>query len=774
MFLNTAGDILNNAQQAAFESYYTEGGGFVARQRRDRDRARLAVPHRCARRPRGRRAVGRSAGRRSRSPTAATRRASRCRSTGAHATGGTTSRPTCAASRTCWRRSMRARTAAARWAVDHPITWCKDYQGGRSFYTGLGDTPGGFGEAGVRAHLGGAIRWAAGLADPATATAARPCWPTTSRPGRGAAEPQRADRLRRAPRRPRDADRRAAGCGCTTPATKSPLLATDPGVHAQRGRHVRPGGRQRLRHQQVGVPLLLAADGHERQAVRRHDQTTRRRTPMRPTTAASTRASGTRRRATSSCRRFKFVDGPTPTLDLATEQKIMRVPVNRGACCHVAGDIDFDSHNNLWLVTGDDTPAGGGNSGGFSPAQRPCSPTTGCTTRRSSTPAVRAEHQRPARQGAAHPGQRRRHATRARAATCSPAGTAAARRARRSTRWASATRSGSQVDENDVAYITDYSPDSADPGELPRPGRHRARGDRAQAGELRLAAVHVAGAARTTAGTSTPASRWTPRRAPHECDNPTRGPQNTSRWNQRRPDREPARVRAADHPAGDLVLLPRQHPSHAAGHAVPGVLRRLRRHLPAAVPGARTPAASARTARPSTTTTGATRTRRSSRSTTTTRSSSASSRRTRCARSGSTPNKQIFKINNLLDCGDSAPRATPSRSSATTPMDMQFGADGALLPADLRRRVLHAATPTRACTFDYVKGQRAPQAVLERDADQRPGAAHACASPARGRATPTRATRSSSRGTSTATAPSTRSTPTRRTSTPPTASTRPG
>ena len=24
---------------------------------------------------------------------------------------------------------------------DHPITWCKDYQGGRSFYTGLGDTP---------------------------------------------------------------------------------------------------------------------------------------------------------------------------------------------------------------------------------------------------------------------------------------------------------------------------------------------------------------------------------------------------------------------------------------------------------------------------------------------------------------------------------------------------------------------------------------------------------------------------------------------------------
>src|SRR5688572_15619949 len=31
--------------------------------------------------------------------------------------------------------------------------------------------------------------------------------------------------------------------------------------------------------------------------------------------------------------------------------------MNRGACCHVAGDIDFDRHNNLWMVTGDDTPA---------------------------------------------------------------------------------------------------------------------------------------------------------------------------------------------------------------------------------------------------------------------------------------------------------------------------------------------------------------------------------------------------------------------------------
>ena len=36
----------------------------------------------------------------------------------------------------------------------------------------------------------------------------------------------------------------------------------------------------------------------------------------------------------------------------------IKVEVQRGQCCHVAGDIAFDSQNNLWLVTGDDTPAG--------------------------------------------------------------------------------------------------------------------------------------------------------------------------------------------------------------------------------------------------------------------------------------------------------------------------------------------------------------------------------------------------------------------------------
>ncbi|WP_083666025.1 PQQ-dependent sugar dehydrogenase [Saccharomonospora sp. CUA-673] len=43
------------------------------------------------------------------------------------------------------------------------------------------------------------------------------------------------------------------------------------------------------------------------------------------------------------------------TLDLSSEQQILEVPVDRGICCHVGGDIEFDSDGNLYLATGDDS-----------------------------------------------------------------------------------------------------------------------------------------------------------------------------------------------------------------------------------------------------------------------------------------------------------------------------------------------------------------------------------------------------------------------------------
>ncbi|WP_346027856.1 PQQ-dependent sugar dehydrogenase [Arthrobacter parietis] len=60
--------------------------------------------------------------------------------------------------------------------------------------------------------------------------------------------------------------------------------------------------------------------------------------------------------------RFQF-DGST--IDLASEQEILEVPVDRGICCHVGGDIVFDAEGNLYLSTGDDTNPFA--SGGYTP-----------------------------------------------------------------------------------------------------------------------------------------------------------------------------------------------------------------------------------------------------------------------------------------------------------------------------------------------------------------------------------------------------------------------
>ena len=47
--------------------------------------------------------------------------------------------------------------------TDHPVSWCRDFQGGRSFYTAMGRTAGSYAEDEIQQHLLGAIQWTAGL-----------------------------------------------------------------------------------------------------------------------------------------------------------------------------------------------------------------------------------------------------------------------------------------------------------------------------------------------------------------------------------------------------------------------------------------------------------------------------------------------------------------------------------------------------------------------------------------------------------------------------------
>ncbi|WP_438853576.1 PQQ-dependent sugar dehydrogenase [Agromyces sp. M3QZ16-3] len=60
-------------------------------------------------------------------------------------------------------------------------------------------------------------------------------------------------------------------------------------------------------------------------------------------------------------------DEESDSLDLASEQVIIKVEVQRGQCCHVAGDVAFDKDGNLLLSTGDNTPASTPGASGYAP-----------------------------------------------------------------------------------------------------------------------------------------------------------------------------------------------------------------------------------------------------------------------------------------------------------------------------------------------------------------------------------------------------------------------
>ena len=84
---------------------------------------------------------------------------------GCATTSGTTSRPTSAATPTCCSPWTRRRTTPGGNAMgyDHPIAWCKTYDGGRAFVTALGHFGSHYSEPALLEHLVGGIQYAAGL-----------------------------------------------------------------------------------------------------------------------------------------------------------------------------------------------------------------------------------------------------------------------------------------------------------------------------------------------------------------------------------------------------------------------------------------------------------------------------------------------------------------------------------------------------------------------------------------------------------------------------------
>ncbi len=260
----------------------------------------------------------------------------------------------------------------------HPISWCRDFAGGRSFYTGMGGTASSYAESRFRRHLLGAIQWTAGLVRgdcqatiAANYEATRLTEPNQTGQLDQIGEPHG---LAIAP------DGRVFSIGRGGPMAGGPTPITDwadPNIGKGFGTiHVwdpetgestqianlevfgNKGGGPELNKTEEGlVGLTLDPNFAKNNWIyvfyMPHSSIDR-----------------ARRVGQRTISRFTL-DEETGELDLSSEKVLLRWTVQIDRCCHVGGGMGFDQAGNLYVATGDNNssqcdgcaPAPGGYSG---------------------------------------------------------------------------------------------------------------------------------------------------------------------------------------------------------------------------------------------------------------------------------------------------------------------------------------------------------------------------------------------------------------------------
>src|SRR3954447_16799397 len=263
--------------------------------------------------------------------------------------------------------------------ANHPVSFCKDYLGGRSFYTTLGNTPESF-DADMVKHLRGAIDWAAGQSDSVYsdcgATVRANYQQTKISAPPNLAEPIGFDQLpdgriiqtaRQGTVRLHDP---AKGTTTVLADFASTSLPTTMRIYTNQEDGLYGGAVDNNFAQDHWVYLYYSPQTVTNVKLSDGSIVTQTTPNTNPPNAAASLSAWDPYVGYFQLSRFKFIDGDgtnPPRLDLGSEQQILRVSNNRQECCHVAGDIDFDKHGNLWMTTGDDTPAAGIDANGYGP-----------------------------------------------------------------------------------------------------------------------------------------------------------------------------------------------------------------------------------------------------------------------------------------------------------------------------------------------------------------------------------------------------------------------
>ncbi|MEU3599049.1 ThuA domain-containing protein [Streptomyces sp. NPDC006798] len=242
---------------------------------------------------------------------------------------------------------------------DHPVSWCRDYDGGRSFYTAMGGTVDSFAETDFRDHLRGALAWTTRLSRAdckatidANYTAERVTKP--NQPGRHdqIGEPHGlvtapdgkvfyigrggADSTKPVVTDWSDPNigKGAGEIHVYDPATRQVTLAGALSVFGNKG-----GGDELIKNEEglLGIELDpgFAANGWIYLHYTPHSEIDRE-----------------KRMADRRVSRFVY-DHTTGRLDPASEKVLLSWPVQIHSCCHSGGGLAWDSKGNLYIATGD-------------------------------------------------------------------------------------------------------------------------------------------------------------------------------------------------------------------------------------------------------------------------------------------------------------------------------------------------------------------------------------------------------------------------------------
>lgn len=250
----------------------------------------------------------------------------------------------------------------------HPISWCRDYDGGRSFYTGMGGTAATYAEDEFRDHLLGGLLWSTGMVRgdcQATIAANYEAERLTVKNAAG-----KLDQIGEphgltvapdggvfyigkaaCPSGPVASwDDPKVGLGCGTvhrwdPDSGTTKLLTTLDVMGNRG-----SGSELVKNEEGLLGLTLDPNFDENQWIylywMPHESIDRE-----------------RRVGLRTVSRFTY-DAEANTIDQSTRKDLLEWETQIHSCCHAGGGMDFDNDGNLYIGSGDANSSGG--SGGYS------------------------------------------------------------------------------------------------------------------------------------------------------------------------------------------------------------------------------------------------------------------------------------------------------------------------------------------------------------------------------------------------------------------------